>query len=83
MLSISMANNVISYTKKQQKRSKNQKSWFYYVNLAPELRNDENLPKNGSLNRNLLNFFIGMVYFEYLRVNPHIQAIQNMCSKGG
>ena len=28
-------------------------------------------------------FFIGMVYFGCLQVNPHIQAVQNMCSKGG
>ena len=25
--------------------------------MAPELRNDQNSPKNGSLNRDLLNFF--------------------------
>ena len=24
-----------------------------------------------------------MVYFECLQVNPHIQAVQNMCGKGG
>ena len=28
-------------------------------------------------------FCIGMVYFECLQVNPHIQAVQNMCGKGG
>ena len=28
-------------------------------------------------------FCIGMVYFGCLQVNPHIQAVQNMCSKGG
>ena len=28
-------------------------------------------------------FFIRMVYFECLQVNPHIQAVQNMCGKGG
>ena len=39
------------------------KSKFYYVNFAPRLRNDEKLQKNGSLNRNLLHFCIGMVYF--------------------
>ena len=38
-------------TKKKQNR------WFYYVNLTPELKNDEKLQKkNGSLNRNLLKF---------------------------
>ena len=28
-------------------------------------------------------FCIGMVYFGCLLVSPHIQAVQNMCSKGG
>ena len=28
-------------------------------------------------------FFIGMVYFELLQVNPHIQAVQNMYGIGG
>ena len=28
-------------------------------------------------------FCIGMVYFRCLQVNPHIQALQNMCSKVG
>ena len=26
---------------------------------------------------------IGMVYFKWLLVNPHVQAVQNMCGKGG
>ena len=56
MLSVPMAYNVISCTKIPKEHSNNQNRQFYYVNLAPELRNDENLPKNGSLNRNLLNF---------------------------
>ena len=54
------------------------------TNLAPELRNDQKSPKkNGSLNRELLNFFIGMVGFGCLQVNPPIQAVQKMCGKGG
>ena len=44
----------------------------------------KNRLKNGSLNHDFLNFFfIGMVYFGCLQVNPHIQAVQNMCGKGG
>ena len=39
-----MANNVISYKKIQKKRSKNPNRWFYYVNSAPELRNDQKSP---------------------------------------
>ena len=38
--------------------------------------------KNGSLNRDLLNFLYRYGIF-CLQVNPHIQAIQNMCGKGG
>ena len=30
--------------------------WFYNVDSAPELRDDKQSPKNGSLNRNLLKF---------------------------
>ena len=43
--------------KNWKKHSKNQIRWFYYVNTATELRNDQKSPKNGSLNRDLLNFF--------------------------
>ena len=32
------------------------KSPKYYVNLAPKLRKDKKIPKNGSHNRDLLNF---------------------------
>ena len=57
MLSISMADNVISYKKNQKKRSKNQNRWFYNVNSVPKLRNDQkSQKKNGLFNRNLLNF---------------------------
>ena len=46
---------MISY-KKSKETLKKTKSLIYYVNLAPDLRNDQKLPKNGSLNRDLLNF---------------------------
>ena len=29
------------------------------------------------------NFLIGMVYFGYHLVNPHVQTVQNMYGKGG
>ena len=45
MLSISMAYNAISCKKNRKKHSKNQIRWFYYVNSAPELRNDQKTPK--------------------------------------
>ena len=77
-----MAYNVVSCIKNPKKHSNNQNRRIYYGNSAPELRNDQKSPKNGSLNRDLLNFFIGMVYFGCLQVNPHIQTVQNMCRKG-
>ena len=46
MLSISLAYNVISCKKNRKKHSKNQNRWFYNVNSAPELRNDQKSPKN-------------------------------------
>ena len=58
----------------------------YIVNSIKKVTSSEitkNRQKNGSLNRDLLNVFIGMVYFGCLLVNPDIQAVQNMCSKGG
>ena len=36
-----------------------------------------------SLNRDFLNFLIGMVYFRCYLVNPHVQGVQNMYGKGG
>ena len=45
MLSISMAYNVISCKKVERNTQKNQNHWFYNVNSAPELRNDQKLPK--------------------------------------
>ena len=45
--------------KNPKKHSKNQNRRICSVNLAPGLRNDQKLPKkNGSLNRDLLNFFL-------------------------
>ena len=44
MISISMANNVISCKKSRKKRSNNQNRWFYNVNSAPELKNDQKSP---------------------------------------
>ena len=48
-----MAYNVVSCKKKRKKHSKNQNSLFYNVNSAPELKNDQKSPKNGSLNRGI------------------------------
>ena len=84
MLSISMADNVISCKKNRKKHSKNQNRWFYNVNSAPELRNDQKWPKKRITQLRFTQFFcIGMVHFRCLMVNPHVQAVQSMCGKGG
>ena len=44
------------HEKNPKKHWKSQSRRFYYINWAPELRHDQNSPKNGSLNRDLLNF---------------------------
>merc|ERR1712209_169318 len=82
MLSISMACNVISCKKNRTKHSKNQNRRFYNVNSAPELRNDQKTPKKRITQSRFTQFFcIGMVCFGCLQVNPHIQAVQNMCEE--
>ena len=43
----------------------------------------KNRQKNGSLNRDFLNFFIGMAYIGWYLVNPRVQAVQNKYVKGG
>ena len=58
-----MADNDISYKKIKRNAQKNKIADFT-INSAPELRNDQKLPKNGSLNCDLLKFFIGVVYLE-------------------
>ena len=51
-----MAYNVISCLKVAE-NTQILKLARFYVNLAPHLRNHQKSPKNGSLNRDLLNFF--------------------------
>ena len=55
--------------------------YFRYITWAPNLRNHQKLPKNQSLNRDLLNFFLDMVYIRWYLVNPYVQRVQKM-SKG-
>ena len=47
----------------------------------------QKLPKNAKKNDHSIAIYSifckGMVYFECLLVNPHIQAVENMCGKGG
>ena len=45
------------HTKKIKRSAQKRRSWFYHINSAPDLRNDQKSPKkNRSLNRDLLNF---------------------------
>ena len=84
-----MAYNVISCEKIERNTKRNENHWFYNrwfynVNMAPELKNDQkSLKKTDHLIAIYSFFCIGMVYFGCLQVNPHIQAVQNMCGKGG
>ena len=82
-LSLTMWFHAKQLNKKTLKKTKSLLYKFYYINSAPDLRNDQKPPKNFSLNCDLLNFFIEMVYFGWYLVNPHVQVVQNMFDKGG
>ena len=73
-----MADNVIPY--KIKRNAKKPKSLILLYRFGSRA---QKLPKNGSLNRDLFNFCIGMVYSRCFLVNPHVQAVQNMSGKGG
>ena len=82
MLSISMAYNMNS--KNQKKHSRNQNSWFYYVNSAPNLRNHKKYPKKTLHSIAICSkYFISMVYFRCYLMNPHVQGVHKMCGKWG
>ena len=72
------------HTKKTKETFKSSKSlillckFCFQPHIWPEIAKK----KNGILNRDLLNFCIGMVYFALYQVNPHVQAVQNMSGKG-
>ena len=71
-----MAYNVISY-KKINRNTKKIEIADFIIEMT------KNRPKVGSRNRDLLNFCIGMAYIGWYMVNPYVQAVQNMCAKGG
>ena len=85
ILSISMAYNVISCKKNRKKHSNNQNRWFYYIcKFGSRAQKWRKIAKKTDHSIAIYSIFcIGMVYFGCLQVNPHIQAVQNMCSKGG
>ena len=67
MLSLSMDDNVISYKKSKETVKKK----------SPKTT------KKLALNCDLLNFLIGLVYFGWHLVNPHVQAVQTICANRG
>ena len=81
MLSISMACNVIS-CKKSEETLKKSKSPILQCKFASRA---QKWPKNAKKTDHSIAiysiFCIGMVYFGCLQVNPHIQAVQNMCEE--
>ena len=53
--------------------------WYMTRSLAPDLRNHQKFPqKLCTQSRFAQGFLIGMVYFGWYRVNPHIQTVQNI-----
>ena len=83
MLSTSMADNVISYKKikRNTQKNKNADLQFKFGSQA------QKLPKIAKKTDHSIAIYlilcIGMVYFKCPLVNPHVQADQNMCGKGG
>ena len=79
-LSISMAYNMISC----QKVAENTQS---LNSLCKSGSRPQKSPKKAQKTDHSIaiysNFWIGMVYFGYHLVNPHVQTVQNMYGKGG
>ena len=68
--------------KKPKETIKNQNRRFYYINLAPELRNHQKCQKETDHSTVICSiFFLGITYFGWYLVNPHVQAVQNMYAK--
>ena len=83
MLSISMAYNVIS-CKKSKETLKKSKSLILQCKFGSRAQKWPKITKKMDHLIAIYSIFcIGMVYFGCLQVNPHIQAVQNMCGKGG
>jgi hypothetical protein len=82
MLSISMACNVISCKKKMEETLKKSKLLILQCKFGSRA---QKWPKNAKKTDHSIAiysiFCICMVYFGCLQVNPHIQAVQNMCEK--
>ena len=65
------------------KHSAFEKSLISLYNLGSRPQKSPKIAKKKrSLNRDLLNFFLDMVYIRWYLVNPYVQRVQKM-SKGG
>ena len=83
MLTIYMAYNVIS-CKNSKETLKQSKSLILLCKFGSRAQKLPKIAKKTDHSIAIYSIFcIGMVYFGCLQVNPHIQAVQNMCSKGG
>ena len=54
--------------------------YLFRISISYKYCNKES---NGSLNCDVLNFFISLVYIRWYVVNPYVQRVQNMYDKGG
>ena len=80
-----MADNVISYQKIKRNAQKNKIADFTMFIRLPSSEMTKNCPqKKKDYSIAIYSIFcIGMVYFGRLLANPHVQAVGNMCGKGG
>ena len=78
-----MAYNVISCQKVAENTQILKIAKFAIWSKLPTLEITQNTPKNGSLNRDLLNFLIGVVYNRWYLVISHVQTVQKIYGKLG
>ena len=72
------------HAKKSKETLKNSKSLILQCKFGSRAQKWPKIAKKTDHSIAIYSIFcIGMVYFGCLQVNPHIQAVQNMCSKGG
>ena len=78
-----MADNVISYKRSKETVTKSKLLISLYFGSRPQKSPKITKEKNRSLNCDLLKKNLGFVFLGWYLVNPHVQADQNMCGKGG
>ena len=78
-----MADNVISY-KKIKKDAQKSKSLISLYKFGSQTQKSPKIAKKNDHSIAICSiFFIGVVYFGWYLVNPYVQAVQNMCGRGG